>query len=182
MDGLERIHGARGILVCCDFFATPFIPSGRRSSEEALFGWIVSDFGLGDAIESGLVKTPRVVICDDAVPGAKTYKSRRYRNYQIPEVKDDLDRRAKPEDPLQDLVTNGCHLLDYDWRKTARAATATRTEPSDSTSPNRSSQSTSTAGSDAGVGMSRCIPAKSTELSHATLRLTADRARRARAE
>ena len=50
--GLDLIHGARGILACYDFSATPFVPSGRRSSEEALFGWIVSDFGLNDAIES----------------------------------------------------------------------------------------------------------------------------------
>ena len=58
--GLDRIDRARGILACYDFSATPFAPSGKRSSEEALFGWIVSDFGLNDAIESGLVKTPRV--------------------------------------------------------------------------------------------------------------------------
>ena len=64
--GLDRIHRARGILTCYDFSATPFAPSGKKSSEEALFGWIVSDFGLNDAIESGLVKTPRVVVRDDA--------------------------------------------------------------------------------------------------------------------
>ena len=66
---------ARGLLTAYDFSATPFAPSGKKSSEEALFGWIVSDFGLNDAIESGLVKTPRVVVRDDAVPSAKTYKS-----------------------------------------------------------------------------------------------------------
>ncbi len=118
--GLDRIHHARGILACYDFSATPFVPSGKRSSEEALFGWIVSDFGLNDAIESGLVKTPRVVIRDDAIPDAKTYKSRLYHIYQDPEVKDDLNRRAKPEEPLPDLVTNGYYLLGYDWRETAR--------------------------------------------------------------
>ncbi len=63
--GLDRIHRARGILACYDFSATPFVPSGKQSSEEALFEWIVSDFGLNDAIESGLVKTPRVVVRDD---------------------------------------------------------------------------------------------------------------------
>ena len=72
--GLDRINRARGIVACYDFSATPFTPSGKQSSEEALFGWIVSDFGLNDAIDSGLVKTPRVVIRDDAVPDAKTYK------------------------------------------------------------------------------------------------------------
>ena len=118
--GLDRIHRARGVLACYDFSATPFLPSGRRSSEEALFGWIVSDFGLNDAIESGLVKTPRVVIRDDAMPDTRTYKSRLYHIYQDPDVKDDLNRRAKPEEPLPDLVTNGYYLLGYDWRETAR--------------------------------------------------------------
>ena len=118
--GLDRIHRARGILTCYDFSATPFIPSGKRSSEEALFGWIVSDFGLNDAIEAGLVKTPRVVIRDDAMADTKTYKSRLYHIYQDPEVKDDLNRKARPEEPLPDLVTNGYYLLGYDWRETAR--------------------------------------------------------------
>ena len=118
--GLDRIHRVRGILACYDFSATPFAPSGKQSSEEALFGWIVSDFGLNDAIESGLVKTPRVVIRDDAVPDAKTYKSRLYHIYNDPEVKDDLNRRAGPNEPLPDLVLNGYYLLGYDWRETAR--------------------------------------------------------------
>ena len=61
---LDRIARARGILACYDFSATPFAPSGRKSAEESLFGWIVSDFGLNDAIEAGLVKTPRVVVRD----------------------------------------------------------------------------------------------------------------------
>ena len=118
--GLDRINKARGILTCYDFSATPFEPSGKRSSEEALFYWIVSDFGLNDAIESGLVKTPRVVIRDDAVPDARTYKSRLYHIYNDPEVKDDLNRKAKPEEPLPDLVMNGYYLLGYDWREIAR--------------------------------------------------------------
>ena len=121
--GLDRIHAARGLLACYDFSATPFAPSGKQSSEEALFGWIVSDFGLNDAIEAGLVKTPRVVIRDDAVPDANTYKSRLYHIYNDPEVRDDLSRRAKPTDPLPDLVVNAYHLLGYDWRETRKAWT-----------------------------------------------------------
>ena len=118
--GLDRIHRARGILTCYDFSATPFAPSGRRSSEEALFDWIVSDFGLNDAIESGLVKTPRVVVRDDAVPDARTYMSRLYHIYNDDEVRDDLNRRAEAHEPLPDLVTNGYYLLGYDWRETAK--------------------------------------------------------------
>ncbi|PXF60043.1 MAG: hypothetical protein C4B59_10015 [Candidatus Methanogaster sp.] len=48
--GLDRIHETRNILTCYDFSATPYAPSGKTTSEEALFGWIVSDFGLNDAI------------------------------------------------------------------------------------------------------------------------------------
>ena len=119
--GLDRLHRSRGILTCYDFSATPFAPSGKKSSEETLFGWIVSDFGLNDAIESGLVKTPRVVVRDDAVPDAKTYKSRLYHIYNDPEVRDDLNRRAEPHEPLPDLVLNAYYLLGYDWRETWRA-------------------------------------------------------------
>ena len=118
--GLDRVHRARGILTCYDFSATPFAPSGKRSSEEALFDWIVSDFGLNDATESGLVKTPRVVVRDDTLVDAKTYRSRLYHIYNDPDVKDDLNRRAQPHEPLPDLVTNGYYLLGYDWREAAR--------------------------------------------------------------
>lgn len=119
--GLDRLHRTRGILRCYDFSATPFAPSGGKSGAETLFGWIVSDFSLNDAIESGLVKTPRVVVRDDAVPDAKTYKSRLYHIYNDPEVKDDLNRRANPEEPLPDLVLNAYYLLGYDWRETWKA-------------------------------------------------------------
>ena len=137
--GLDRIHRTRGILRCYDFSATPFVPSGRQSSEEALFGWIVSDFCLNDAIEAGLVKTPRVVVRDDALPNAKTYRSRFYHIYNDPEVKDDLNRKAAPTEPLPDLVLNGYYLLGYDWRETARrwAAQGSPTPPAMITVANR---------------------------------------------
>ena len=118
--GLDRINRIRGIVVCYDFSATPFAPSGGQSSEEGLFGWIVSDFGLNDAIESGLVKTPRVVIRDDTVPEAKTYKSRLYHIYNDHEVKDDLNRKSLPSEPLPTLVTNAYYLLGFDWKETAQ--------------------------------------------------------------
>lgn len=114
--GLDRIHQARGILRCLDFSATPFAPSGKVSSEEALFGWIVSDFGLNDAIESGLVKTPRVVVRDDGMPDVRTYKSKLYHIYE--HVRDDLTRKAEIHEPLPDLVLNAYLLLGKDWLTT----------------------------------------------------------------
>lgn len=116
--GLDRIHTARGILTCYDFTATPFVPSGRRSSEDALFSWIISDFSLNDAIESGLVKTPRIVVRDDGKLD-KAYKSRFYHLFIDPDVKDDLTRPANDYEPLPDLVVNGYYLLGVDWLETA---------------------------------------------------------------
>ncbi|MGB2988202.1 MAG: DEAD/DEAH box helicase family protein, partial [Phycisphaerae bacterium] len=117
--GLDRINKARGILTCFDFSATPFAPSGKKAYEEALFGWIVSDFGLNDAIEAGLVKTPRVVVRDDGKM-TKEYKSRLYHIYMDDEVKDDLNRKAEEHEPIPDLVTNGYYLLGKDWLETAK--------------------------------------------------------------
>jgi type III restriction enzyme len=117
IDGLDRIHRARAIITCFDLTATPFAPTGRKSGEETLFGWIVTDFGLNDAIESGLVKTPRVVVRDDGKLDAK-YRSRFYHIYVDPEVKPDLNRKVDPQTPLPDLVVTGFHLLGKDWRET----------------------------------------------------------------
>ncbi len=118
--GLDRIARAREILTCYDFSATPFIPSGKKSTRETLFSWIVSCFSLNDAIESGLVKTPRVVVRDDG-KYSKDYRSRLYHIYNDPEVKDDLNRRAEENTPLPDLVVNGYYLLGKDWFEAARA-------------------------------------------------------------
>ena len=118
--GLDRIHKARRILICHDFSATPFAPSGKQSSEEALFPWIVSDFGLNDAIESGLVKTPRVVIRDDG-KYTKEYKSRYYHLYMDDEVRDDVNRAVEEHVPLPDLLRNAYALLGNDWLATANS-------------------------------------------------------------
>ncbi|MCJ7634313.1 DEAD/DEAH box helicase family protein, partial [Candidatus Bathyarchaeota archaeon] len=117
--GLDRINKTRGILRCHDFSATPFYPSGKKVSEELLFTWIISDFGLNDAIESGLVKTPRVVIRDDGKL-TKKMKSRFYHIYDDPEVKADISRSTEPHEPLPDLVTNAYYYLGLDWLETRK--------------------------------------------------------------
>lgn len=113
--GLDRIHRKRGILRCFDLSATPFAPSGKKATEEALYPWIVSDFGLNDAIESGLVKTPRVVIRDDGKVDANL-RSRLYHIYMDNTVKDDINRKAEESEPLPDLIKNAYLLLGKDWQ------------------------------------------------------------------
>jgi type III restriction enzyme len=115
--GLDRIHRARGILRCFDLSATPFAPSGKKASEEALFPWIVSDFGLNDAIEAGLVKTPRVVVRDDGNVD-KDLRSRLYHIYMDETVKDDINQKVDESVPLPDLIKNAYLLLGKDWKAT----------------------------------------------------------------
>lgn len=119
--GLDRINKARGILTCFDFSATPFSPSGtrgRRPYKEDLFPWIISDFGLMDAIEAGLTKTPRFVVRDDGSM-TKDFKSKLYHIYEDEDVKQDLNRRkAEAHEILPDLVSNAYWLLGLDWQKT----------------------------------------------------------------
>lgn len=124
IEGLDRIHRVRRIARCFDLSATPFAPTGKTSTEAALFAWVVSDFGLNDAIEAGLVKTPRVVIRDNALPNAQTYRSRLYHLYREPEVAEDLNRRgAEPHEALPQIVQEAYTLLGADWRETLRAWT-----------------------------------------------------------
>ena len=115
--GLDRINNNRGILRCFDLSATPFAPSGKRAQEEALFNWIVSDFGLNDAIESGLVKTPRIVIKDDGNV-TDELKSRLYHIYSDPEVNADIIQKSDPAVPLPDLIKNAYWLLGADLKAT----------------------------------------------------------------
>ena len=117
IEGLDRLHKTRGLLRCFDLSATPFAPTGKANAEAGLFGWIVSDFGLNDAIEAGLVKTPRVVVRDDALPDTRTLRSKLYHLYRDDEVADDLNRRgAQAHEPLPKLVQDAYTLLGADWR------------------------------------------------------------------
>ena len=120
IEGLDMIHNARNIIKCFDFSATPFIPTGKNVTEDTLFEWIVSDFSLNDAIESGLTKTPRIAIRDDSNSFTKEYRSRFYHIYKDDEVKPDLNRNAKPHEKLPDLVSNAYVLLGQDWIATKK--------------------------------------------------------------
>ncbi len=70
--GLDKIHKLRGINFCVDLSATPYFLArvGRETNKP--FPWVVSDFGLIDAIESGLVKVPQLAVRDTS--GAEVAK------------------------------------------------------------------------------------------------------------
>ncbi len=68
IDGLDKLqnanHGQPGISMCVDLSATPFYIKGSGYSEGRPFPWLICDFGLVDAIESGIVKIPRLPVSD----------------------------------------------------------------------------------------------------------------------
>jgi type III restriction enzyme len=112
VSGLDKIDNARKILKAYDLSATPFRPSGTGKQSEKLFPWIVSDFGLNDSIESGLVKTPRVAVRDDTTVD-DDLKSKFFNIYF--HVKDDLNRKVDAKTGLPDLVKSAIDHLGSDW-------------------------------------------------------------------
>ena len=100
ISGIEAVKEKVGIRVVYDLSATPFFlqgsgynritPDGVKMTEGVLFPWVVSDFSLIDAIESGIVKVPRVPVDDNAMDGAQpTYRDLWLR------VRDDLPKRGR---------------------------------------------------------------------------------------
>ena len=67
ISGIEAVKRNLGVNAVIDLSATPFFLRGSGYVEGTLFPWAVCDFSLMDAIESGIVKIPRVPI-DDNVP------------------------------------------------------------------------------------------------------------------
>ena len=68
ISGLETVQRKLGVSRVLDLSATPFFLRGSGYAEGTLFPWTVSDFSLMDAIESGIVKLPRVPVADN-IPG-----------------------------------------------------------------------------------------------------------------
>ncbi len=72
IEGLDRINKLRGINFCIDLSATPYFLGRVGQDTNRPFPWVVSDFSLTDAIESGLVKIPQLAVRDTTgqeVPG-----------------------------------------------------------------------------------------------------------------
>ena len=62
INGLDRVNAERKINFCIDMTATPYYLQISGYGEGTPLPWIISDFGLVDAIESGIVKIPRVPV------------------------------------------------------------------------------------------------------------------------
>jgi type III restriction enzyme len=93
ISGLESVKQKIGVRSLYDLSATPFFLRGSGYPEGTLFPWVVSDFALIDAIESGIVKIPRVPVSDNRVMGTlPTYRDLWYR------IKTELPKKRRLTD------------------------------------------------------------------------------------
>ena len=116
IEGLDKINLDRNIIACYDFSATPFRPTGHSVSETERFKWIISDFSLEDAIESGLIKTSRTPKYDDSGTYAKEGMSKF--QHIFPHVKGDFKMNRHAKDPLPQLAIDAYDILGATWKKT----------------------------------------------------------------
>ena len=90
ISGLEAVKAKIGVKAIYDLSATPFFLRGSGYPEGTLFPWVVSDFSLIDAIESGIVKVPRVPVADDSMTGEQpTYRDLWLR------IREDLPKKGR---------------------------------------------------------------------------------------
>lgn len=99
-EGLRALRDKLGIRAIYDVSATPFFLKGSGYAEGTLFPWVVSDFGLMDAIESGIVKVPRVPVADDSMVGELP----KYRDLWV-HVRDALPRKGLRDTTLEQADT-----------------------------------------------------------------------------
>ncbi|MGH2593953.1 MAG: BPTD_3080 family restriction endonuclease, partial [Anaerolineae bacterium] len=136
ISGLEAVKAKISVKVVYDLSATPFFLRGSGYSEGTLFPWVVSDFSLIDAIESGIVKVPRVPVADDAMIGEQpTYRDLWLR------IRDDLPKKGRRteaiggEPKLPAELEGALHSLysNYEkyYRQWARATEVATTQRSD---------------------------------------------------
>jgi type III restriction enzyme len=114
ISGLEAVQEKLGVRAVYDLSATPFFlqgsgysqitPDGKKITEGVLFPWVVSDFSLIDAIESGIVKVPRVPVDDNSMLSQQpTYRDLWFR------IRDDLPKRGRSQQ--KDADTNDAPKL-----------------------------------------------------------------------
>jgi type III restriction enzyme len=118
VDGLDKINKQRGINFCVDLSATPYFLGRIGQEQNRPFPWIVSDFGLIDAIESGLVKIPQLAIRDTTGQEYPAYFN--IWQWILPQLTS-AERGGKKESPKPEAILKYAHhpiaMLAGLWEK-----------------------------------------------------------------
>jgi len=121
IEGLDRINKLaggsrkRGINLCLDLSATPFYIQGSGNEVGKPFPWIVSDFGLLDAIESGLVKIPQLPARDVTGANEAAYFNI-WRWVQAKAEEDGFGSKLTPE-LVMNYASAPINLLATEWHQ-----------------------------------------------------------------
>jgi type III restriction enzyme len=118
VDGLDKINKLRGINFCVDLSATPYFLGRIGQEQNRPFPWIVSDFGLIDAIESGLVKIPQLAIRDTTGQEYPAYFN--IWQWVLPQLTS-AERGGKKASPKPEAILKYAHhpiaMLAAQWEK-----------------------------------------------------------------
>lgn len=122
VEALDKINRARGINFCLDMSATPFYIKGSGHPEGQPLPWLVSDFGLVDAIESGIVKIPRIPVDDNSgQPIPKYFRLWQTIMQALPSAeREAAHRKAKPQSVMRE-AEGALATLASQWEKTFSA-------------------------------------------------------------
>jgi type III restriction enzyme len=126
VDGLDQIHKHRGINFCVDLSATPYFLNRVNKDANKPFPWVVSDFGLVDAIESGLVKIPQLPIRDTTGDERAKYFNiwRWIMDPSRPNALTGPERGGKRGNPKPEAILKWADtpikILGGEWRETLR--------------------------------------------------------------
>ena len=138
LSGLDKINnsgllsdGAPCIAAAIDMSATPFYLGSSGYPAGSPFPWLVSDFGLVDAIECGIVKVPRLPVRDDlnrrddaGRPDPKYYRLWEHIKNAMQPV-DKVGRRLKPESVYRE-AESALVTLAAQWKTEFDAASSSQ--------------------------------------------------------
>jgi type III restriction enzyme len=131
VDGLDRVHKLRGINFCVDLSATPYFLGRVGQETNRPFPWVVSDFGLIDAIESGLVKVPQLAVRDTT--GAEIPGYFNIWRWIVQEKLTFSERGGKRGDPKPEAILKWANvpiaMLGGLWEELAAEWAGDRTDP-----------------------------------------------------
>lgn len=127
INGIKALKKKVKVQAVYDLSATPFFLRGSGYAEGTLFPWVVSDFSLMDAIESGIVKLPRIPVDDNIVEADKPiyrdlWGHLKEQGYSLPKKgakkAEDLDPHKLPTPVQTALNSLYDHYIkiDKEWR------------------------------------------------------------------